>query len=780
MNAIQRIWIRRLPVLVGTLCLLACSPDVTSITAHLKRPIDIAVVCIEAGEARPAADCADNTSAELVGFVANSERGSLHRIDLRSGKFTDIDPFIPGFSALPVGLRPVAAVASPDGTRIATANTADQSVTVIAVIGLEVLRQELPGRPSDLIWNAGPAGEELLVALPDQGVIARLPIDNFGSLKVLDSIQVPAGTPYDLAASSEGTILFVGHADRALVSIIDLATGAEAHRIDVGAEWKVLTDTSPEPYVAEMIALPEGTPLPACMNGLDDDGDGAVDYGADSDCASGADHLEGQTSASPLIRVAVSDDDAVLYALNTRDRQLVPVDTALAARIDVNDPSLPAANTLYARLGRSAIHLPGVPTDLVIATVEGTAAGESVAVRRAYVGSTTGEVYVFDVDEVIKDKDDNESLVTTHRSRDGNTTEESRPSDPLLFDQTKSLPLGGNRRPDYPSFGAYARTGEGNDFGIQIGGDPRLEVAESWTLTHQGKILTRTNRLAALDATTGLIVTPEPVFCSAGVEVGDLFVARFPSGLECGTGGEFTAPTVDGATKTYRFRGKAFAWKISSVTEQRIGLAPGSGFVFEAFDELAEADEGKAIGDIGAECFGASLRYEVRVPENVYAVAGTVSGYLHGWRAASDGSCVLDQDPDSVFVGRAIEWKQTADVLSACPIPEAEIDAHYEGAYFQNHAFKLRIIPGCDESGKDAYQTIETGPGVRWSFFMESGVRQASIGAQSADEDARVSMATPRSLRWDKANKRIYIVDSGQEQIIGVEPGPDKVRDRFQ
>ena len=785
---------------------LACSPDLPRVTIHLRRPVDMALVCLEKGELAPAEACwEDSTSTrkagtELVGFIANSDTGSVARLNLTTGEFVDLDAFIPGFTPQPVGFYPVAAIAGSNGKAIYTASTAGRSVGRVWIPYLErpellqqpldalmegqrppdglilaVAEQDLPSPPTDVMQ----AGDTLLVALPDSAAVAKIPLAEFGSLSEIQPIAIPGGTPFTLDVSSDGGTLYVGHADAPFVSIVDLATGAESHRIDIAAPRRQSA------YTPEEVALPAGTALPACMNGVDDDDDGQIDFaGGDPECTSPVAALETPTSQPVLGRVALAGDDAFLYVVNARDRIIAVIDTQTATRLDINAPDAPGANKLLRELGRADIEFPGNPTSIVAGRVDAERTGGPAGQKQrlVYVASTSSQLYAFEVDGLHAEGEEEAVLQPVHRFRDGNDAEQSVVSAPLLSDQGQSVPVGGTRRADYPSFGEYAITTEGSGdtavtthYGVRLLDDSRLQLGETWSLTHEGPILHRDARIGAFDHGTGQFVTPEPVFCTSGAEPGDTLVVRVPEEMSCGP-----------------FQGRAFAWEIAEVAEQRLTLVAGSGWIFTGpKDDTAASSKRQGtdltrvpIPDPDSACFDGALGYQVRVPHGTWAVVGSKSGYLHRWEAGADGACAERADFDTAFVGRATERTLRDDKKaswSECPLPESKVSEYFDEQPFQNHAFALSILPGCVIEGEGenaAPQVLQTAPDVKWSFYVNAAIAPRTIGAWSGGTPRHVNIGLPSSLRW--RGDSLFVVDSGQQQVIEIVPGADTVRQSYQ
>lgn len=734
---------KRVTTLIALAAILgACTTDIPRITLHLRRPVDLAVICMEGPKGVPVADCANGKNT-LMAFIINAERGSVARLDLRTGEFLDDDKFIPGFTPLPVGTRPASIIASVDGTAVYMANAAALAVTRIDVATLEATEQALPSAPADLIQ----VGDELLVALPDAATVARIPTEGFGALTTLDQVPLPGGSPFDLVATAEGTVLYVGHADVAYVSVVDLTTGTET--------TIALADPPAQASAAAAsISLPDSRDLPRCMNGEDDDKDGKTDFLEDPQCYGPTTSLEADVPRAVLTRLALAPAEDFLYAVNVRDRTLVVIDTAKAERLDVNAEEQPGANDLFRRLGRKDIHLLGIPIDVTMATVETTTEdGATVTQLLAYVSSATGVVFVFDVQDTEGHH--------VHRERDGDAQTVSKLFQPELFSGNDKLELGLNRRKDQPSFGEFISDLSVGDktlhYGIELAEDDRIVLNESWSFTYGGVFLARAAPLGAVESGTGRFVTPEAVFCTSGVEEGDRLVLHYK-------------PTAVGCEA---YDGDSFAWTISAVNEHGLTLTAGSGVVLEGGDP--GLTEPAAVPDPTAECFKEAMAYEVRVPDGIYAVIGSTSGYLHPWIAQDDGTCAPDPEADPRFVGRTAEWTlKPGESLATCPPPDADADAAFEGELFQNHAMTLRIIPGC-AAQDGVVQVLETERDIRWRVTVNSSFAPRAIGGRTGEP----TMGIPSSLRWSSAAGKLYVVDSGQEKVLEIIAGDDVIGTTF-
>ncbi len=134
--------------------LLSCGAQPTIVpTRNLERPSDMTFVCLNATGAtgqntgvvsgRPMTAChppgdKDPTVTDYAdrglgtfALVTNTARGEVAVIDMDAGRLLDLDPLLPGFNMVPVGLLPESLAASPDGCRALTANRGSCDLTLL-------------------------------------------------------------------------------------------------------------------------------------------------------------------------------------------------------------------------------------------------------------------------------------------------------------------------------------------------------------------------------------------------------------------------------------------------------------------------------------------------------------------------------------------------------------------------------------------------------------------------------------------------------------------------
>ena len=299
------------PALALTLLssLTACDSDVSIPSSAFSSPIDFAHAC--EGDGKTVAPLNDESAAslnqtrmcpdlngsqgDLFGVVLDRQPASLMVLQLNpaSGdrEFIDADYFVPGVTGIPVGLGPVRVLTAPDWSAFYVLSANDQSVDRVVIAGFtnDVLAWSktsfaLPGAPTD------------------------------GAIIGTDLVIVPQSKAelwvYDLAASTEAPPLrTIALPDRPL------------HVELVGAPDHYLVTFRDRPTVAiyknDGTLLSEQGLVPACRNGLDDDGDDLVDA-LDPDChdrddddesdATGAARVTRPTAAPAFDGAAPCDD----------------------------------------------------------------------------------------------------------------------------------------------------------------------------------------------------------------------------------------------------------------------------------------------------------------------------------------------------------------------------------------------------------------------------------------------------------------------------------------
>jgi len=755
----------------------------------------MAVVCLnDEGLAAPADDCADGAGS-LIGFIANGERAGLSYLNLRTGKFTDLDDFIPSYNPVNIGERAVSIVGLADSSAVITANYVGRSLTRLQTVTLDRDDHDLLARPAQVLQQ----NDDLLIGLhPDDaaapGMLMRLSLDEFGQEQNTPEVLSLPGWSQDMVLDETGDFLYVSYVNRAFISRIDLTAWAEVEtdrvgltgpcrddldnngdglvdQADYGCRFGTDESSAPDvPAEADDVVLVDPTgALPQCMNGVDDNGDGLTDYPDDPMCRAQADSIE-NTEAPLLSRLALTPDGDFLYATNARDYTVVVIDTVTMSRVDVNAEGMPGANALLRRLGYEDIQLQDYESilDIDIVSVSTESEDETPGTQFiAYITSATGRVIMVDV----TDPDG----TPVHRFRDGDSSDSSIPLPPQLYEGEELIELSGGRRKDFPSFGEYiankpvpdAGADAKANYGIQVVGEPRIVRNESWKITHQGALIERLVPLGQFNISSEAVVfeTVENPYCDAGVEVGDQLIVTAPSGMNCATA-EF----------------EAVAFTISGVTAHALTLEPSTGQVFEAVEGSEDSPVGTPVTVDDLACLDTAVSYEIRVPKGVYSVVGSISGDLHPWVNGAAGACVQDETLEPRFTqGRLEEWVlKSGESIDLCPMSDDLADDYFEHpdagsfgeplpagfGYFENHAFNVRMLPGCQESEVPGeYVMADTPLDAQWRFLMNSAFEIQALG----------SFGTPRRLHWNAREKRVFVVDSGLERVVSITPSSETV-----
>ncbi|MFB6263795.1 MAG: hypothetical protein ABEL76_09255 [Bradymonadaceae bacterium] len=256
-----------------------------------------------------------------IGLIANAASSRIAVADLAGGraKLMDLEPATPGVNHLPVGEHPTDIAMAPDARTAYTLNSVGGTISVVDVPRLRVADRQLepPGSMKRLaVRPTADGGHSLIVATqsPNRlwlrpGIECPAP-GKSGGCSGFDaeaqSIQLP-GRIADLAVAPHGDRLYAVYSDRNYLSTIALPAD-EGDRFEYDGTDRTCRDAgaSPPCEVAR-VGLTTG-----CRDGLDNDGDGAVDR-ADLQCyePKGGESLDGiaRTSAGACADGKDNDGD---------------------------------------------------------------------------------------------------------------------------------------------------------------------------------------------------------------------------------------------------------------------------------------------------------------------------------------------------------------------------------------------------------------------------------------------------------------------------------------
>ncbi len=265
--------------LLTTSCFLACSPTPATPTVAIRTPIDFAFACEGEGQTQlPTLDerassldnarlCPDITLSDgreveghgVGALLSGSPPGVLllqtnpHSSGGR--RVLDTDRAIPGYNRIPVGDAPIRILTAPDGSSFFAVSAGDASITRVVVEGIQgpegltfsTHEIPLPGVPSD----AQIVGDQLAVSAAHEPALWLFDVSVDPVNPDVEIIELP------------GRVATINHLNGEL--ILTWIDRPVLSRRTVEGAW-----------------IERGL-VPACQDGLDQDGDGLVDA-ADPDC----------------------------------------------------------------------------------------------------------------------------------------------------------------------------------------------------------------------------------------------------------------------------------------------------------------------------------------------------------------------------------------------------------------------------------------------------------------------------------------------------------------
>ncbi len=273
--------------------LSACDDAVAIKYSALSRPIDFtwacegdgattgAVVDESAADIKDATICsklASGADAALFGLVLNRAPASVSVAQLSTAygerRFLDASFFVPGTSGIPTPMDPLRIIKAPDSSSFFVLAGGDGALQRLQLKGLsgdtldwEAHEAPLPGPPVDATF----VGEALVVAARDEAALWVYADPGAGDWA--------DGAPKPLPVALPGRALSV--------------TAIDGRLLVVWRDWPRLSVVGLDGAVLADAGL-----VPACRDGLDDDGDGLVD-GLDPDCLDRDDDDESGATGAP-------------------------------------------------------------------------------------------------------------------------------------------------------------------------------------------------------------------------------------------------------------------------------------------------------------------------------------------------------------------------------------------------------------------------------------------------------------------------------------------------
>ena len=263
----------------------ACANTPPRPSSSLKRPLGLALICIDNGTIKPLSACDGSTTTgpNLFGYISNAALGDVAILNLTNGANVDTNLFVPGFTRVSLGRLPSSIQAGPDNLYVYTINPADRSMSRVNVQNYAVTQQTLPGQPLGLLIPPAARNPDGLayVASPSTQQVLVLRLSEFGTIApiAITAINVP-GSPRAMVINSDHTKLYVAHHKHNYVTVIDLATKTELTKIGIG---------------------------PECADGIDNDGDGKIDD-KDDGCTGPTDTSENKPETGPYCNDGIDND----------------------------------------------------------------------------------------------------------------------------------------------------------------------------------------------------------------------------------------------------------------------------------------------------------------------------------------------------------------------------------------------------------------------------------------------------------------------------------------
>ncbi len=259
-------------------------------------------------------------NAEIRAYVGSNDRGELAVLRVtRDATFADrrildVDNTIPGVTGIFVDDIVTAIETDPDGRFVLSINSSSGTFSIAqddrAVLPTLTVDPGVGPLLAATVWPAPERGidratlstrsapRRAWITAPQSQRILEVDLDDLAALVraeepdgdvVTRVLDLPDGVPGNLAVHPLGHMLYVGHALAPRISVFDLTTGERTADIDLSRR-----PVCGDGYLVDLIAASSDR---SCDDGLDNDGDGAIDA-ADDDCA-GPHGIESPDPACP-------------------------------------------------------------------------------------------------------------------------------------------------------------------------------------------------------------------------------------------------------------------------------------------------------------------------------------------------------------------------------------------------------------------------------------------------------------------------------------------------
>lgn len=251
-------------------------------------------------------ECVPARAGEVHGYVGTTGRGEVAVIDALVDpgdadpkRILDVDRTIPGITAVYIGDLISDVESHPDGDFVFTVNSSSGTLSIVDDDGASTARATVDlgaGALMDAaVWppigRPRPAGATPLafVSAPRSGQVLALDLAVLAAVEgaaeapdglVTDSFTLPDdATPGRLAVHPDGTVLMVAHARTPQITLIDLTGATPPRTVSLSRR-----QPCPDGYLERLVDPEDDV---TCADGLDNDGDGAIDL-ADAKCTGDA------------------------------------------------------------------------------------------------------------------------------------------------------------------------------------------------------------------------------------------------------------------------------------------------------------------------------------------------------------------------------------------------------------------------------------------------------------------------------------------------------------
>ncbi len=728
-----------IPPALAVLVALGCSSTTNTPARIALRPVSMAVTCEDAaGAPLDLASCTDTTSTARA-WVVDADVQGLSISTAPGGAHFDADPFVPGFTSLPVGGDPVVVRAPLSSDLVLVALRSDTTTGKPAIAwlrpkdlapGLELSRASLPCAPIDMqIADIPPTGG-------GTGVRSILLAYNCGAFTGIAAFPLtalsdaadprPGERRWPLSAAPRAFSVRPGGG----VAWISLAgtPGDSVGRLDLS---KDPSDASAVQIAAIDLPVPASSlPVPGCV--------------AASQAGLGTRMLGAPTATL---------DGAFVYVPLARPAAMAVFDDGMN-RIDVN-AAVPdvdgSGNPLLQRLGVRDLDLDGPARAIAMFDLGKDATTGAALGVRAFVAEQNGTL----ARVVVTPNTDNpvahqhEHSITDGVSNDVDSVAQM----PVLRVDGVILTQAIVQNPEYPSFGMAdiesdpANSGKSLYYGIRFGGDLKSELSEIWDVTYEGVIpgASGCGTLAADPGATQSAFFTDPTvdFCALGVLEGQ---DAHP--------GDVLVITPDPKATCAQAADEVLEYRVVGVQANRLAIEP-------AYVSVPLPPAG---------CFdGSPMAYEVRA-SGAWTVVGARSGFLHN-RMSASGQCVARADSNPLFTGRAFTAlpEDGGAVLQSCParLGDSKIGANFAASRFTNAALSFNLVPGCKTDSR--FQPIWIPPtrDTRLSFQATSGAVPMSVSVGGLPEEMVV------------AGTSVFTLDSGTGVVYRVNAVDDTLTESW-